>query len=207
MRCASPPESVEASRSSVRYSSPTASRKLSRCRTSSRIGPAISSCIGDNSSASKELLALAQSSAPSPGRCSARSAAPRAPRPAAAARGNPDTPHSRDTCSASRARAACTSCAPSARRTRKRPSKLPLPRSTISRAASVISRHGTSSGTPSAAACLLQLGEPAAGTSADSTDRSRRRSASAPCRESRGSDRSRPCCRIPGSADTRQTDC
>ena len=63
-------------------------------------------------------------------------AAPPAPRPAAAARGNPGTPHSRDTCSASRARAACTSCAPSAQRSRTRPRSPPLPRSTVSRAAS-----------------------------------------------------------------------
>ena len=77
--------------------------------------------------------------------------------PAAVARGNPGTPHSRDTCSASRARAACTSCAPSAQKIRRRPrsSRDPLaPRSTISRAASGSSRQGTSSGIPSAGACL-----------------------------------------------------
>ena len=47
--------------------------------------------------------------------------APPALRPAAAARGNPGTPRSRDTCSASRARAACISCAPSARKSPSRP--------------------------------------------------------------------------------------
>ena len=86
--------------------------------------------------------------------------APPAPRPAAAARGNPGTPRSRDTCSASRARAACTSCAPSAQRIHTRP-RSRLCRAAPSRAlASVISRHGTSSGMPSSAGLLPQLGEP-----------------------------------------------
>ena len=41
MRCASPPDSVAAARSSVRYSSPTSSRKPSRALTSFRISVAI----------------------------------------------------------------------------------------------------------------------------------------------------------------------
>src|SRR5664279_3539965 len=59
MRCDSPPESVEARRSSVRYSSPTASRKCRRCLTSVRMLPAISCCIGESFSEPKNSFEAA----------------------------------------------------------------------------------------------------------------------------------------------------
>ena len=72
-------------------------------------------------SARRKIPLPARSSTPSPGKCFCRPqsrfrAAPHALRPSAVVRGNPGTPRSRDTCSASRAHAACISCAPSAQR-------------------------------------------------------------------------------------------
>ena len=58
MRCASPPESVDDSRSSVKYSSPTSFKNFSRCRISTRILSAIAASSGDNSARKKELLRL-----------------------------------------------------------------------------------------------------------------------------------------------------
>ena len=58
MRCASPPESVAESRSSVRYSSPTSFRNFSRCRISTRTLSAIAASSGDKLQRSKELLRL-----------------------------------------------------------------------------------------------------------------------------------------------------
>src|SRR5436309_1814604 len=57
MRCDSPPESVEASRSSVRYSRPTSFRNFSRCCTCSRIFPAISICSPESLSSLKNTAA------------------------------------------------------------------------------------------------------------------------------------------------------
>ena len=58
MRCASPPDSVEDSRSSVRYSSPTSFRNRSRSRISCSSLSAISASCGLSSTCSKELQRL-----------------------------------------------------------------------------------------------------------------------------------------------------
>ena len=55
MRCASPPESVDANRSSVRYSSPTSFRNRSRSRISCKSRSPISASCGLNSRPSKNL--------------------------------------------------------------------------------------------------------------------------------------------------------
>ena len=169
---------VEASRSSVRYSSPTASRNVSRCAPLPECCPAISSCIGVSFSARK-TPSPAQSSAPWPGRCSAPViVAIRTARASARSRCPLHSGHSRVSAILAQHHAH-VQLVLLALHLREKPVhalEAALPASTTSRAAPrVISRHGTSSGTPSAAACFLNSVNQA-DTSADSTDRSRRHS-------------------------------
>jgi hypothetical protein len=108
MRCASPPESVDDRRSSVRYSRPTSFRNLSRCWISTRILPAIpflrASVPDAKRTASASAIFMRAASAmvlPPTGH--------RALLCAAATRRNRDSARSRDTGSGTRARAACIS--------------------------------------------------------------------------------------------------
>ena len=69
MRWLSPPDSVPEARPSVRYSSPTSTRKVRRSRISFRIRTAISFCFGDRldgSSANQRSAALTESAVASP---------------------------------------------------------------------------------------------------------------------------------------------
>ncbi len=117
MRCASPPESVEARRSSVRYSRPTSFRNFSRWRISTRIFSAMAVSSGDSARLSKNCLRLfdVQAAPARPGSCRPR--ARRALPCAGARRGTPDRARSRDTGSGRRARAACISWSRGSRRT------------------------------------------------------------------------------------------
>ena len=116
MRCASPPESVEASRSSVRYSSPTSLRNFSRWRISTRILSAMALSSGLSSQRVEKLLRLGDVHAHHLGQVPAAHAHVERflAQPRALAFGTQRV--ARGSGSGTRARAACTSWFPGGRR-------------------------------------------------------------------------------------------
>ena len=114
----------------------------------------------------------------------------------------------RDTGSGTRARAACTSCAPAGRRSRARPRSLPSPSITSLLVLRVTARARARPA--ECRACLrvaLQVGKQRAVLRLRPRfDRAFAQRLSS-CPGSPGRDRNRWCCRIPGSAGTRRMDC